>query len=114
VAFTLKNLGAFLAPGVTAFYFVQLFQIAAFAVITVASVYYTDAIMSPEDAIKGQAYFALTSTVGAVLCSIVGGWLIDAKGVDALLLLTIGFSAVGAVIMVFGVLSGHTKQESLR
>ena len=95
-----KCIGTFLVSGVTGYYCVQLIQILGFAVITVASVYYTDSIMRPEDSVKGQAFFTMTSMIGAVLASALGGWILDLSGAGALLLCASAFSGIGAVIML--------------
>ena len=60
-------LGSCLCTGVGSFYAVQLIQMLAWAVIAVASVYYINAVMEPEDAVKGQALYTMAYTLGSVL-----------------------------------------------
>lgn len=110
-AFLAKSTGTLLVTGVKGFYGVQLLQLLAYAVITVASVYYTDALVEPQDAVKGQAYFAMTSTAGSVLGSAAGGFLIDARGISALLIVSIAFAAAGAVLMCRGI-AGKKRVQS--
>ena len=102
-AFLLKSIGSLLVPNVYGFYAVQTLQLFAFAVLAVASVYYADECMAPEDAVKGQAFLAMTSTVGSVIASATGGWLIDSFGIPVLLGVSIAASALGAVIMYLGI-----------
>ena len=59
IFFTIKALGTLLAPGIPVFYGVQIFQMLGWGLMTAASVYYVNALMEPEDAIKGQAYFTM-------------------------------------------------------
>lgn len=104
-AFLLKSFLSLLAPNVYTFYGVQTLQIFAFAVFAVASVYYADECMAPEDAVKGQAFLAMTSTVGAVFASAIGGWLIDTFGVPVLLGTAVTFSGLGAIVLWRGISS---------
>ena len=65
-----------------------------------ASVYYVNALMEPEDAIKGQAYFTMAYTLGSVLGSFLGGTLIDLAGVHAMLLFSTVSAFIGALIVL--------------
>ncbi len=97
--FTLKLFCTWLAPGVTVFYGVQVLQMMGWGVISVASVFYINELMDKGDAIKGQAYYTMTITLGTVLGSLAGGWLLDTAGMDATLLYTSGASLAGTVIV---------------
>ena len=66
--------------------------------ITVSSVFYVNSIMKPEDIVKGQAYYTMSYTVGAVI----GGSLIDRAGVNAMLLFATICSLGGMLIVCFG------------
>ena len=99
IFFVLKSLGTFLAPGISVFYGIQIFQMLGWGLMTAASVYYVNAIMDPEDAIKGQAYFTMTYTLGSVIGSFLGGALIDFAGVSSMLLFATVSAFVGALIV---------------
>ena len=99
IFFVLKALGTFLAPGIPMYYGVQVFQMLGWGLLTAASVYYVNAIMEPEDAIKGQAYFTMTYTLGSVIGSFLGGALIDFAGVSSMLLFATVSALFGAVIV---------------
>ena len=58
--------------------------------------------MEPQDSIKGQAYMALTITVGNVMSSLFGGWLIDAAGVGAMLICASLAAFIGWLIVCLG------------
>lgn len=105
-AFLAKGAGTLLVSDVQGFYGVQLMQMPAYAVLTVASVYYTDSVMEPQDAVKGQALFSATMTAGSVIGSAAGGRLIDLSGIPALLVASIALASVGAVVMCVGVYRG--------
>ena len=49
-----------LAPNMTVFYGIQIFQMLGWGLMAAASVYYVNSIMDAEDAIKGQAYITMT------------------------------------------------------
>lgn len=97
--FTFKSLGSLLCTTVTGFYLFQLTQVLAWALIAVASVYYINAVMAPEDTVKGQAYFTMTYTLSSVLGGPLGGRLIDTLGVNAMLLFGTVSAAIGTVIV---------------
>ena len=109
IFFALKAIGTLLAPNIPFFYGVQLLQMLGWALMTVASVYSVNAIMEKEDAIKGQAYMTMTYTFGSVLGALIGGWLIDAAGVNAMLIFASACAVIGAVIMLL--LSEKTPQN---
>ena len=97
----LKCLGSLLAPNMTVFYVIQLFQLLGWALITVSSVYYVNSIMDSRDAIKGQAYMTMTYTLGSVLGALLGGPLIDKAGVSAMLAFGTAAAAMGMIILLF-------------
>ena len=99
IFYTLKALGTLLAPGIPVFFGVQVFQMLGWGLMTAASVYYVNAVMEPEDAIKGQAYFTMSYTLGSVLGSLLGGTLIDLAGTQAMLLFATVSALFGAVIV---------------
>lgn len=100
--FVFKALGSLLCTSVAGFYFFQATQIGAWALITVASVYYINAIMAPQDAVKGQAYYTTSYTLASAVGGILGGRLIDTLGVNAMLFLGTICAAVGtAIVCVF-------------
>ena len=100
--FVLKALGSLLCTSVSGFYFFQATQIGAWALITVASVYYINAIMEPRDAVKGQACYTTAFTLASAVGGILGGRLIDSLGVEAMLLLGVLCAAAGlSIVSVF-------------
>lgn len=98
---TAKALGTLLCPGILGYYAVQIFQMGGWAMISVSSIYYINSIMAPGDTVKGQAYYGMTYTMGSVLGAVVGGWLIDAVGVGAMLTFASAVSAIGTAIVIY-------------
>ena len=101
IFFMLKSLGTLLAPDIPFFYGVQILQMLGWGLIAVSSVYYVNSVMEEQDAIKGQAYITMTYTLGSVIGALLGGALIDAAGVNAMLIFATVSAAVGMVILLF-------------
>lgn len=101
VFFMLKTLGTLLVTTVAGFFAVQLFQLLGWGLITVSAVYYINAIMAPEDAVKGQAYYTVTLTLGNVFGAVIGGRIIDTLGVNAMLIFGTVCALIGALILIF-------------
>ena len=102
-AFLVKCVSTMLVGNPAGFYFIQTLQMLAYAGITVASVYYIDGIMEPEDAVKGQAFFTMTNMIGSVFASALGGWFLDKSGVTLLLSAASVFAGAGTILMCYGV-----------
>ena len=100
-AIALKSMGTLLAPSMGALYAVQLFQLLGWGLISIVPVYYVNQVIRAEDAIKGQAYMAMTYTIGSVLASLGGRALIDLAGVNAMLFAAAGTGLAGAVVICF-------------
>lgn len=100
VFFFLKCLGTLLCGDIPGFYAVQLFQMFGWALMTVSSVFYINAIMAPEDSVKGQACFTMSMTLGNVVGAIAAGRILDALGVQAMLAFGTASALAGAVIVL--------------
>lgn len=100
VFFAVKNLATWLAGSVGALYFAQGLQLLAFAVLVPASIYYVNKLMPPQDRVKGQAYMTMTHTLGTVIGSLSGGFILDAAGVPTMLLFGTAVATVGAVLTI--------------
>lgn len=100
VGFTAKIAVCWLARSVSLLYASQLLQLVAFALILPGMVYFTDEIMSPGEAVKGQALFTMMITLATIIASFAGGWLLDAYGVKTLTFVSTLITAAGAVIVI--------------
>ena len=103
VFYTIKALGSLLVPNMLGFYFVQVFQMFSWAVITVAVVYYVNSVMEKEDTIKGQSYMGMTFTIGTIVGSVLGGVLLDYTSVNMMLIAAIIVSLIGTVFVYKGI-----------
>ena len=71
-----------------------------YALFTMASIYWINGIVAPEDRVQGQAYFAMAMTIGAVLAGFLGGFLLDWAGVVSLLAFSTAAGGVGMVLLL--------------
>lgn len=97
VFFTIKSVAFYFAYSVIMIHLSQLLQSLSFALYIPASVYYANQVMKEEDKIKGQALFTAALTAGGVVGNLLGGYLIDYKGVSTMLLWCIAFSTAGMI-----------------
>lgn len=104
VFFFIKATLTFLATSVTGVYFAQLTQSLSFGIYIVATVYYTNEIMEATDKVKGQAFIATAHTIGSVIGSSVGGWIINQYSVKAGLIFCMMSSFLGVVFYYFGLM----------
>ncbi len=102
VVFALKSLLTWQAGSLPVFYLAQCLQIGAFALIVPASVYYVDRLLPVRARVQGQAYMTMALTVANVLAGLVGGPLLDAVGVPALLLAGTVVACAGVAAVVAG------------
>lgn len=108
--FMLKCLGTLLCRSIPGFYAVQLFQLGGWALITVSAVFYINAIMAPEDTVKGQTYYTVSMTLGNVIGAVIAGRILDALGVNAMLIFGTVCAGIGAVILL--VFSQNTEKDN--
>lgn len=113
-AFTLKALTYLLASSVTALYLAQILQMFSNAIFILASVYYADKKMAPEDKVTGQSYMTASISIGAVLGNFLGGQVLNAAGLHLMLLFAFLLAAAGTLIVVIGVKAGSRRGADAR
>ncbi|MCR5271860.1 MAG: MFS transporter [Lachnospiraceae bacterium] len=97
--FAVKGLGFLFAANVGQFFVVQLLQIFTFGMYIPAGVYLAGERMEEQDKFKGQALMAGTNTLGGVVGSLIGGFALDAGGVEIMLTVSFGFAVAGFVLV---------------
>jgi len=107
--FILKALLTFLARGISGVYLAQVAQMFGFALFIPASVYYTNTLMGRGDRARGQAFMTATNTIGSVFGSLLGGFLIDQKGVPAMLLTAVLIAVVGEGLVFLSAQNAGTE-----
>ena len=96
VFFMLKVLGILVFSSIVGIYVVHALQMLGYALFAVASVYYVNCLMEDRDKVTGQAYMTMTTTMGAVIGSTVGGVIIAVWGIEMMLI----FATVIAVVVM--------------
>ncbi len=99
--FLVKALVTLLAPNVFWFDVAQCFQFFAYAMLTPASVYYVNEVISGPDKNKGQATMGMTMGISGLIANFFGGFILDTRG-GVTMMLTIGIlvSFVGFIMLV--------------
>lgn len=98
VGFFLHALGAWLAPNMAVMYAVQVFEMLGYAIFTLSSVYYVNETVDEDQRVQGQAWFTMCTTLGSVLASFMGGFLLDLAGAGALLAMATATGGLGMVL----------------
>ncbi len=99
IFFVAKTYLSLAVTSVTGFYLVQVLQMFGWGLISVGIVYYVNYLVGDNDKAKGQAFAGMSFTVASVLATFLGGRVIDAFGVDKMLLLGTVSAAIGTVIL---------------
>lgn len=95
VFMTLRLLLSLVLPGAAGLYIAQTAQTLGYAMFAVSTVYYAGSVMEKRNVVKGQTYLGTANTLGCMLAYALGGTLIDAVGVNNMLLVCIGISVAG-------------------
>lgn len=100
-AFFAKSVLFVFAQQVWMIYAIQSLQFLAYGLMAAARVYYVDEVVGQAYETTGQAYASATETIGLVLGSIIGGFLMQHLGVVALLVFGAIACGAGMVCMIF-------------
>ncbi len=101
LSFFLHALLTWLAPGMPFLFGIQFLEGTGYALYTVAAVYFVNEIIDLRDRVQGQAYFSMTNTIGIVLGSSVGGFLLDWWGSGALLAFATLTGGAGMILLLW-------------
>lgn len=111
IGFSVKAAVTLLAGNMMLLYVAYALQCIGFALYTPASVSYADERFGERDKNKAQGLVVMVSTIGGVIGSLMGGWLIDFSGVEMMLLVGTAVSILGSIVAVLGV-TPPKKQET--
>ena len=100
IGFTVKIALHYIATTVGMVYFAQLFQLISFGLFLPVMVMFIDEVMSKGEAVKGQAFFTMMTTVASIIGSLIGGVILDLSGAKTLTLIATIFTAVGTAILI--------------
>lgn len=91
---------AVLTGNVMLFYIAQITQFAGYAIYVPVAVYYTNDIMEEKDRVKGQAYMAVSGTIGSIIGNLLGGRIIEAYSLNTMLFISLIISIIGTVVVI--------------
>lgn len=97
--FFLHALGAWAAPNLGVLYAVQFFELPGYALFILASIYFVNEIVPPDQRVQGQAWFTMCATIGNVLASFSGGFLLDLWGAGTMLAAATLSGGMGMVLL---------------
>lgn len=98
IVYFIRCIGYLFLPSVGGYYAMQLLQVMSWAVLGVVTVYYVSEVLKAENEVRGQACFTMAFSLATVLSSLLGGVLIDWKGVSAMLICAAAFAAAGILL----------------
>ncbi|CAM3160862.1 MFS transporter [Streptobacillus felis] len=90
---------AVLTHNIYLFYLAQITQFAGYAIYVPVAVYYTNDVMEEKDRVKGQAYMAVSGTIGSILGNLLGGRIIEAYSINILLLISLIVCFLGTIVL---------------
>ena len=101
-----------IARNMAVVYISQAMQMFAYAVFIPVSAYFVNQTMARFDQVKGQAYINCSITLGGVFSSLVCGRLLDIKGPDFMLIVSLIVTAAGLVIAFAALKLWREKRQS--
>lgn len=99
ISFILKILLSFVVPNVGWFYVIQIFQMFGWGFLAPGMVVYVNELVEENDKAQGQAFAGMTLTFGNVFAALFGGILIEAKGVNYMLVFGTIIAVLGSVVL---------------
>lgn len=114
ICYVVRGIGFLFAKTMMMVYAVQILQILSFAIFASASVYYAEESLAPEERSTGQAFMGGTQTIGAVLGSITGGFLIEKTNIDAALIFGVIICVISTLILLVCKVLNHKENKSFK
>ena len=103
VLYIVKHAMICFAPNLPVFYMAMILQMVTYAVLMPASVYFANEYIEEQDRNKGQTVVAAAGTIGGLLSSFFGGFLLQMTGVKTVLLIGFVVTVIGAGLMLLGI-----------
>ena len=103
IFYALRSVLFFFAASIWMVNLGQALQGITYAVIMPAAVYFINHLMKDEDKVKGQTWITGGMTLGSIIGSLIGGWLLDRFNVHSMLAFGMAAAIVGALLMVIAI-----------
>ncbi|MGP4118063.1 hypothetical protein ACS4N0_13160 [Levilactobacillus zymae] len=101
--FFVRSVVVMVAPNLLTIELSQFLQAVSFAIFIPASAYLVNGVLPKGDAVLGQTIITAAMTLGGVLSSIIGGYLLDLLNVKSLLAFGMICALVGFLLTVAGI-----------
>ena len=98
LAFLLKAVLFLLASSITAIYVIQLLQGVSYTFLSPIQMYYANNKVRAADMVKGQAFITASYTLGCAAGNFIGGQLLSAFDIRALLVAGVAMAAAGTAV----------------
>ena len=98
LAFLLKAVLFLLASSITAIYVIQLLQGVSYTFLSPIQMYYANNKVHAADMVKGQAFITASYTLGCAAGNFIGGQLLSAFDIRALLVAGVAMAAAGTAV----------------
>ncbi|MDO4274568.1 MAG: MFS transporter [Eubacteriales bacterium] len=108
--FIVKSFCFVFCGSIRLFYLIQIFNMGSNALILPACVRYADEMMEPGDKYKGQAFVVGADALGNVLGTLLGGFIVDYAGVNAMIRFGVVFAVIGFLLLIFNGKNPEEKQ----
>jgi PPP family 3-phenylpropionic acid transporter len=92
-----------MAPNVEVIMAAQVLQLFSFGLFMPSMVHMIDEIMERGEAVKGQGWYIMVTTITSIVSAVIGGVVIDFLGVHTLTLLSTVITGAGALMVIFTV-----------
>ena len=106
-----KDILTFLAPSVPVLYLVQMMNFGSCAIYVPGMMNYMQHRLPPQQLLRGVTMAGTSTTLGSLIATVFGGWLMDAAGVTSALGLVQLFAITGTVLLTVA-LSRSVKYDS--
>ena len=103
VSFIFKSVLLIFAGSVGAVYAIQILQVVTYVPLSTIQMFYANECISGADMVKGQSVITAFYTLGCAAGNLLGGSLISASGVSALLLAGVVLTCAGTAVLFFTV-----------
>lgn len=100
ISFIVKMLLLLTARSITAVYFIQLLQVTTYVFLSTDQMYYSRECVGNEDMVRGQSFITAAYALGCAFGNLVGGVLLSASGVKAMLIAAVAGAVLGTVCLV--------------
>lgn len=105
----LKAIGIYWAPSVVSLYAVSVLQALSYAPLIPITVYYANEVMREQDKFLGQSLLTMSLTLGGVVGTLSGGFILDIYDIKTLNLTAVAVTVLGGLIIHFALRKGTQK-----